>query len=1057
MPIEASGLWIVPSELARERAVRILGRREGVCCRLRVWCWEDLWWGVRQRSPAGPSGLSAAGVRAALNEAIGRARHEGRLTAVAAVADAPGFRRRLRRQFASWTRAEHDPLGEPPDGGEPVATAEWAAFGHYRAILKRIGAEDPEALAVWASRMLWDDPPPELRRFGYVTLLDPTIMGRAAWRALEHFRDRAAALLVTLPFVPEQADAFAAVAPIRERLLSWRFTETTFTIEEETRPEGLLGVEQGLFRDDEHRRPRREEPDGLTFLGAPLGEGSGRVLADRVRTLLAEGEDPEEILVLFRRWDEHAALVHQTIRAWGLPVASASARRLATEPAVAALLRALRIPLDDWDADRLVRLLRNGLLRPDWPEARTPLALARTATALRETRVFRGRDALRAGLVRAGAADGAADEGTIADARSLRKRQRADRARIAARVFDRLVPVFLAIDRPGRWYEQVERLSGLAAELGLATPIEPDDGGCSDALEHLTNALDDHGAVLDGLGFGEHLWNWAEFAGEVEALVRDVTIPASPRPPGSVLLATVDEADGLRARHILLANLAEGTFPAREAVLADLAGEPDGDLADFEAATPAPSAYAREMLRFLRVVGSADRTLALSYPTTDEKGQTLLAAGFLEDVRRLFEPEALDHLTTRIHRLDPSLLEGPSGAPAEVRVRAVARAVLLQDLDELRGLARSPAHRPALEGTAAALRVAHLRVVRKAFGPFDGRLRDPGAIRRIAEDFGPGHPFSPSQLESLASCPFQFFLRYVLHLEPAEDRAELDDDRTARGSLIHSVLEQLHAQLRVLPAEDEQTSAQRVGARIEAVILAAIEGQRAPSSAIETGLRRIDADRLLRAGRRYVQQFHAYCKADGRDAECHHVEAVFGDPHKDESHPGLDLGTEAGAVRLQGMIDRIDLVRHPDRTLFRVIDYKTGPSPGKAAMKAGLALQLPLYALAVERIILAEQTAVPLDVGYWGLGAGGYKPLREMAQIQDDGALVLLDSWESFRLELERYVLTLVGELRRGAFPVHPRKEDCERFCDYRTVCRITQVRAVGKTWPDVPRMEPAS
>jgi RecB family exonuclease len=461
------------------------------------------------------------------------------------------------------------------------------------------------------------------------------------------------------------------------------------------------------------------------------------------------------------------------------------------------------------------------------------------------------------------------------------------------------------------------------------------------------------------------------------------------------------------------------------------------------------------MLRFLRVVGSAERSLALSYPTTDEKGQALLAAGFLEDLRRLFVPGALEGCTTTIPRLDPALLDGPGGSPAEARVRAVARAVLRDDRRELRALARSPAHRRALEGTAAALRVAAVRGGRRAFGPYVGRLRDPAAVARIAGDFGPAHPFSPSQLETLALCPFQFFLRYVLHLEPADEREELDDDRTARGSLIHKVLEQLHAGLRDTPAEGGRSLAGLVAQGLEAVIRAELEGQREPSSEVERGLRRIDADRLLRAGRRYVQQFARYSDGPGQGAECHQFEVVFGDPERDDSHPALELGPEGDAVRLQGMIDRIDLVRHPDRTLFRVIDYKTGHSPGKAALKTGLALQLPLYALAVERIILAEPAAAPLDVGYWALAADGFKPLREMAKIQDE-SVVLLESWEPYRHELERFVLALVAQLRRGACPVHPRKEDCTRSCDYRTVCRITQVRAVGKTWPDAPKMEPA-
>ena len=87
-----------------------------------------------------------------------------------------------------------------------------------------------------------------------------------------------------------------------------------------------------------------------------------------------------------------------------------------------------------------------------------------------------------------------------------------------------------------------------------------------------------------------------------------------------------------------------------------------------------------------------------------------------------------------------------AGSPAEARVRAVALACQKGQLRELSALARSPAHRRTLEGTADALWVAYRRSSERGFGPHDGRLTDGAAIRRIAEDFGPRRPaFSPSE------------------------------------------------------------------------------------------------------------------------------------------------------------------------------------------------------------------------------------------------------------------------------------------------------------------------
>ena len=61
----------------------------------------------------------------------------------------------------------------------------------------------------------------------------------------------------------------------------------------------------------------------------------------------------------------------------------------------------------------------------------------------------------------------------------------------------------------------------------------------------------------------------------------------------------------------------------------------------------------------------------------------------------------------------------------------------------------------------------------------------------IAESFASEYRFSASQLETYIACPFQFFCKYVLKLEPAERRDEIDEDYTERGSKIHDILETL--------------------------------------------------------------------------------------------------------------------------------------------------------------------------------------------------------------------------------------------------------------------------
>ena len=518
------------------------------------------------------------------------------------------------------------------------------------------------------------------------------------------------------------------------------------------------------------------------------------------------------------------------MQAWGVPVVADSKRSLATEPAVSALRLAMNLPVDGWETSRLVQLLRNSQVRPAWPEARPPLALAMTASALHATRVFRGLDSIRSALDR-----------PLSD--DPKDQTAADRARIARPLLERLIALIEDLARPGRWDELVARLQELAETLRLGST---DD----DALDHLWNALDDHGAVLDGLRQGDRSFSWPAFAREVEGLVRDLEVPA-PRVStrgAAVRLATVDSVEGLRANHVILANLGEGTFPTRESVDPDRESEreshplPPGegarrageglrlrrrnsrpdDLPSARKAPPIPRkrrppihlAFSREMALFLRVVGSADVGLVLAYPTTDAKGQELLAAGFLDDVLRLFPDRLRETLHESYRRFDPALVDWPdlAGSPADARVRAVALACDDGAIGDLIALTRSEGHRPPLEGTAAALRVSHARFARKTFGSYDGLLRDPAAIRRIGREFGPEHRFSASQLESFVFCPFQFFLRYALALQPLDDRTELEDDYGERGSRIHRILEELHV-LVAQGAGREGADAERAGPR----------------------------------------------------------------------------------------------------------------------------------------------------------------------------------------------------------------------------------------------------
>ena len=164
---------------------------------------------------------------------------------------------------------------------------------------------------------------------------------------------------------------------------------------------------------------------------------------------------------------------------------------------------------------------------------------------------------------------------------------------------------------------------------------------------------------------------------------------------------------------------------------------------------------------------------------------------------------------------------------------------------------------------------------------------------------------------------------------------------------------------------------------------------------------------------------------------------------------------QAEQVRFTGQVDRLDLGRVGDRTVFNVIDYKTG---AKNVVKpeeihAGRQIQLPLYALAVEQLLLADQAAAPLTAGYWSVAGQGYRtaarsggPLA-MHEVRD-GALVSTEAWKTTRALLVARIGEMIAAIRRGEFPVFNDDPQCTAYCDLRTICRIAQVRSLEKQWP---------
>src|SRR5262249_56681139 len=98
--------------------------------------------------------------------------------------------------------------------------------------------------------------------------------------------------------------------------------------------------------------------------------GEARRAPRHIKSLLREGAAAEQVLVTMRDLLPYADLVREVFDEYGIPVDVEGAEPLTRNPAVSLLLKALRLPEEDWPFAAVTALLRSRYFRPPWPAAR---------------------------------------------------------------------------------------------------------------------------------------------------------------------------------------------------------------------------------------------------------------------------------------------------------------------------------------------------------------------------------------------------------------------------------------------------------------------------------------------------------------------------------------------------------------------------------------------------------------------------------------------------------------------------------------------------------------
>ena len=465
------------------------------------------------------------------------------------------------------------------------------------------------------------------------------------------------------------------------------------------------------------------------------------------------------------------------------------------------------------------------------------------------------------------------------------------------------------------------------------------DGDVDQANEH-EQVLRDVASFLDDLAFAfsETLLSTQELARVLDTGLAGLTLGLAPPMIDQVLIGSIERSRHPEIRAALIIGFNDGVFP-RSATEGPILNDDDRTLLrgnGVRVTGPTRERLLDETLLAYVAVTRAAETCVLTYSTTDSDGKELRPSPYVATLR-----EALPGLSSKaVSTGDQSREMWDILTMRDLAGRLVSefRSRPSRDMD-------APDTRTRWNGLYDRVRgriseePGFCRAL-SSLGQPSGAALSPRSIERLLA--GPFRT-SVSQLETYATCPFQYFAKYMLRLR---ERAEAVLAPVDVGQVHHAILEDLvrnltgrHQALGGLSEEELLSnlteSCHRVALRLpdRGVLSNARQTYELRRSAARIG-------RILRAQRDISRAGVSKPRS---------AELPFG-VEAPGSLPAVELSTPAGRrVFLRGYIDRVDLAEVGDELLGVVIDYKRTVDKRLklAEVYHGLSLQLPAYLLAL--------------------------------------------------------------------------------------------------------------
>ncbi len=291
------------------------------------------------------------------------------------------------------------------------------------------------------------------------------------------------------------------------------------------------------------------------------------------------------------------------------------------------------------------------------------------------------------------------------------------------------------------------------------------------------------------------------------------------------------------------------------------------------------------------------------------------------------------------------------------------------------------------------------------------------------------HVFSATELENYQACPYRFWAQHYLETSP-RDSWTIELSPRDRGTLLHRVLEKTFQEF-AAQSSLETPQVEILQRQASKHLDTEIQKKQSELPSLSPFLLSRQKESMERALKNFISGFWEE-KAKRRRLLPQYFEWGFG-------HRNPPLKLCGGSILFKGRIDRID-VDAVSKT-FLVVDYKTSGGTTGSQILSGRSFQLPLYILAVKRLLLPDYE--PIGGLYCDLGTLEQKDgLLHADRLPDfidlhpsSSTIVPAGVWDRFFEETESRVADVVAEIRQGHFP--SKKEPCEDYCPYQDICRL--------------------